>query len=75
MAVLHPKLGKETVEKFKALENENFKFYDTTDLIPLFKQADIMFSDTTSAIIEFLVQRKPVVTFKNNMPGTISIKY
>jgi len=69
MAVLHPKLSQETVEKFKGLENENFKFYDTTNLIPLFKKADIMFSDTTSAIIEFLLQRKPVVTFKNNMPG------
>ncbi|MDR5590818.1 UDP-N-acetylglucosamine 2-epimerase [Christiangramia sp. SM2212] len=69
MAVLHPKLRKETNDKFRSLENEHFKFYDTTDLIPLFKKADIMFSDTTSAIIEFLVQRKPVVTFRNNMPG------
>lgn len=69
IATLHPKLDRETVEKFKALENENFTFHDTTDLIPLFKKADIMFSDTTSAIIEFLIQRKPVVTFKNNMPG------
>ena len=73
MAVLHPKLGPETVEKFRNLENENFKFYDTTDLIPLFKKADIMFSDTTSAIIEFLMQRKPVVTFQNNMPGPFLI--
>ena len=69
LAVLHPKLSAETIEKFRKLENENFKFYDTTDLIPLFKKADIMFSDTTSAIIEFLLQRKPVVTFENNMPG------
>ena len=69
LAVLHPKLSDETIERFRALENENFKFHDTTDLIPLFKKADIMFSDTTSAIIEFLLQRKPVVTFENNMPG------
>ncbi|MCM4154558.1 CDP-glycerol glycerophosphotransferase [Gramella sp. AN32] len=69
MAVLHPKLEAKTVKKFRSLENENFKFYDTTNLIPLFKKADIMFSDTTSAIIEFLLQRKLVVTFKNNMPG------
>lgn len=69
MAVLHPKLEAETVAKFRNLENENFKFYDTTNLIPLFKKADIMFADTTSAIIEFLLQRKPVVTFQNNMPG------
>ncbi|MCH4823554.1 CDP-glycerol glycerophosphotransferase family protein [Gramella lutea] len=73
MAVLHPKLGNETREKFRSMENENFKFYDTTDLIPLFKKADIMFSDTTSAIIEFLLQRKPVVTFQNNMPGSYLI--
>ena len=33
------------------------------------KQADIMLSDTTSAIIEFLLQQKPVVTFCNNKPG------
>lgn len=69
IAVLHPKLDKEVYEKFEALQNDNFKFYNTTDLIPLFKKADIMFADTTSAIIEFLIQGKPVVTFKNNMPG------
>jgi len=69
IAVLHPKLGKEVYEKFESLQNENFEFYNTTDLVPLFKKADIMFADTTSALIEFLVQGKPVVTFKNNMPG------
>ncbi|PRX45748.1 CDP-glycerol glycerophosphotransferase family protein [Salegentibacter salegens] len=69
MAVLHPKLSKEVYRKFKALENENFRFYDTTNLVPLFKKADVMFADTTSALIEFLIQEKPVITFKNNMPG------
>ena len=69
LATLHPKLDDSVRQKFRALENENFEFHDTTNLIPLFKKADIMFSDTTSAIIEFLLQRKPVVTFKNNMPG------
>jgi hypothetical protein len=67
--ILHPKLAKEKIEKFKALQNENLTYYDTTDIIPLFKQADIMFSDTTSAITEFILQKKPVVTFKNNKPG------
>lgn len=69
ISVLHPKLKKEVYDKFESIQNENFKFYNTTDLIPLFKSADVMFSDTTSALIEFLVQRKPVVTFNNNMPG------
>ncbi|CAM4032162.1 CDP-glycerol glycerophosphotransferase family protein [Gillisia limnaea] len=67
--VLHPKLAKDKIEIFKAMQNENLTYYDTTDIIPLFKQADIMFSDTTSAITEFILQKKPVVTFKNNKPG------
>lgn len=68
LCVLHPKLEPEIIEKFRNLENENFNYFATTDLIPLFKKADIMFSDTTSAIIEFLIQQKPVVTFRNNKP-------
>lgn len=66
--VLHPKLEQEVKDKFKSLENQNFTYYDTTDLIPLFKKADIMFSDTTSAIIEFILQEKLVVTFNTNKP-------
>jgi len=69
IAVLHPKLDNEVYRKFKAMENENFSFCETTDLVPLFKKADVMLADTTSALIEFLIQEKPVVTFKNNMPG------
>jgi hypothetical protein len=63
--VLHPKLPENIVTKWKQIKNKNFTFYDTTDLIPLFKKADIMFADTTSAIQEFLLQKKPVITFKH----------
>ncbi|WP_431136671.1 CDP-glycerol glycerophosphotransferase [Psychroserpens mesophilus] len=63
--VLHPKLPLELKDKWKSLNNKNFKFHDTTDLIPLFKKADIMFADTTSAIQEFLLQLKPVVTYNH----------
>ncbi len=73
IAVLHPKMEKEVVEKFKSLENDHFSFFDTADLIPLFKQADIMLSDTTSAITEFLLQKKPVVTINNNKPAAYMI--
>lgn len=69
IAVLHPKMEKEIVEKFKAMEHDYFTFYDTTDLIPLYKEADVMLSDTTSAITEFVLQKKPVVTINNNQPA------
>ncbi|WP_055445436.1 CDP-glycerol glycerophosphotransferase family protein [Lacinutrix himadriensis] len=63
--VLHPKLPEAIVSKWKSINNPNFTFFDTTDLTPLYKQADIMFADTTSAIQEFLLQKKPVVTFNH----------
>lgn len=68
LVILHPMMDPAIVEKFKNLENENLKYFDTTDIIPILKIADVMFSDTTSAIPEFILQRKPVVTFRNNKP-------
>jgi len=65
LMVLHPKLPLKVKEKWQQLNGEYFKYYDTTDLIPLFKKSDIMFADTTSAIQEFLLQKKPVVTFNH----------
>lgn len=65
LMVLHPKLPKEIKQKWQQLNSDNFTYHDTTDLIPLFKQSDIMFADTTSAIQEFLLQKKPVVTFNH----------
>lgn len=65
LMVLHPKLPEEIKHQWLELNNEYFQYYDTTDLVPLFKKADIMFADTTSAIQEFLLQKKPVVTFNH----------
>jgi CDP-glycerol glycerophosphotransferase (TagB/SpsB family) len=73
LAVLHPKMEQEVVDKFKSLESDNFIFYDTVDLIPVFKKATILFADTTSAITEFVLQEKLVVTFNNNKPQDFMI--
>lgn len=69
MMVLHPKLPEETKQKWQQLSGENFSYFDTTDLNPLFKQADLMFSDTTSAIQEFTLTHKPIVTYDHHRPN------
>lgn len=65
MLILHPKMAPHIVDKWKKLCCDNFNFYDTTDLNPLFKKADILLADTTSAIQEFILQRKPAIAFNN----------
>ena len=69
LITLHPKMNQEIVSKFKMLSKyPNVTFLDyLKDLSPL-KQADVLITDTTSIITEFVIQCKPVVTFKNNMP-------
>lgn len=66
--VMHPKLPKEVKEKWTNLKNEHFQVFDTTYLNPLFKDADVMLSDTTSAIQEFGLQLKPTVTLNHHIP-------
>ncbi|WP_298236777.1 CDP-glycerol glycerophosphotransferase family protein [uncultured Algibacter sp.] len=66
--VLHPKISEDIVAKWESLSNNYFKYYNTTDLIPLFRRADVMFADTTSAIQEFGLQQKPIVTFNHYKP-------
>ncbi len=66
---LHPKMDKKVVLQYKNLEKKNCRFIETDDIIPLLKQADVMLSDTSSVLLEFLLQKKPVVTFRNRRPG------
>jgi len=69
IAVLHPKMSTDIVERFRQMQHEDFVFHETVELIPLMREADIMLSDTTSAITEFILQKKPVVTLRNNRPA------
>ncbi len=69
IVTLHPKMNAETAAKFKALESEHLTFATNDNILELFPQADMMCSDTSSALSEFLLTGKPVVTFKNRRPG------
>lgn len=65
----HPKMDRAVVDQYRAIQGENLAYIETDDVIPLLREADIMVSDTSSVVSEFLLQQKPVVTFRNRAPG------
>lgn len=69
IVTLHPKMNSDTIAKYKQLENDHLQFATNDNILELFPLADMMCSDTSSALSEFLLTGKPVVTFKNRRPG------
>jgi CDP-glycerol glycerophosphotransferase (TagB/SpsB family) len=69
IVTFHPKMNPGTRDKYLALQNEYLRFADNDNILELFPQVDMMCSDTSSALNEFLLTGKPVVTFKNRRPG------
>ena len=61
----HPKMPIEIVTKYMSLKSENLHFIETDNVIPLLQAADIMLCDTSSIMTMFLLQKKPVVAYKN----------
>lgn len=64
----HPKMDKNIVEQYKSIQSDSVKFIETDNVIPLLKKADVMLCDTSSVLLMFLLQNKPVVTFRNQQP-------
>ncbi len=64
----HPKMSPEIVDMYKALQGDHLTFVETDNVIPLLQAADVMLCDTSSVLLMFLLQRKPVVTFRNQAP-------
>jgi CDP-glycerol glycerophosphotransferase (TagB/SpsB family) len=69
IVTFHPKMNPEITARYKALQNEFLRFAENDNILELFPQVDMMCSDTSSALSEFLLTGKPVVTFKNRRPG------
>lgn len=69
IVTFHPKMKAETVARYRALEGPHLRFATDDNIHDLFPQVDVMVSDTSSALHEFTLTRKPVVTFKTLRPG------
>jgi len=69
IANFHPKMDRSVVARYQAIQSDDFKLIETDDTIPLLQKADVIVSDTSSIILEFCLQQKPAVTFRNRRPG------
>lgn len=68
LVTLHPKMAANTVRKYRSLEGSNLSYHDTSEVIDLLHRADIILSDNSSILQEFLLLNKPVVTYRNRDP-------
>src|SRR5690554_2285353 len=68
----HPKMDRKIADQYRALQNEKLTFVDTDNVIPLLKQADVMVCDTSSVMLMFMLQEKPIVSFRNRTVGDTS---
>lgn len=69
LVTLHPKHRQEVIAQWRSLEGEFLRYVETEDVIPFLKAGDAMVCDTSSILMEFLSQVRPVVTFRNG--GTV----
>ncbi len=65
LVTLHPKLPAEVVRQWRELEGEYLQYVETENVIPFLKAGDAMVCDTSSILMEFMAQVRPVVTFRN----------
>ena len=68
LLTLHPKCAQSLFERYRGLAGANAAFIETEQLVSAERAADVLLADTTSEVSEFVVQRKPVVTFRNRAP-------
>ena len=68
LLTLHPKTDPVLVQAYRQLAGPNAGFVEPEGLVPALRAADVLVCDTSSVVSEFVVQRKPVVTFRNRAP-------
>ena len=61
----HDKMALEIKEQYNKLNSKNLIISDEKDITPLLQLSDLMISDTSSVVYEFLLLNKPVITLNS----------
>jgi CDP-glycerol glycerophosphotransferase (TagB/SpsB family) len=61
----HDKMDREWIEKYKRIASKNILVLQTDDITQSLQIADLMISDSSSVVYEFILLDKPVVTFRS----------
>lgn len=75
LLTLHPKCSPALFERYRALAGPHAAFVETEELVSAQRAADVLLADTTSVVSEFVVQHKPVLTFRNRAPKAHMIDF
>lgn len=64
----HDLMAPETIAQYKelALQKDNVLFKEEPNIVKFLLMADLMISDTSSVVYEFLLLDKPVITYRSN---------
>ena len=65
----HPLMDKGIVDTYRNMQGKRLKFVEDADIIPYLHAADIMITDTSSVVAEFLLLNKPVITYQTRSPA------
>jgi CDP-glycerol glycerophosphotransferase (TagB/SpsB family) len=65
LVTLHPKVSADVVRQWRALQGEYLQYVETESVLPFLKAGDVMVCDTSSIMMEFMAQMRPVVAFRN----------
>lgn len=68
LLTLHPKCPPALFYRYRALAGPNAAFIEPEQVMAAQRAADVLVSDTSSIVSEFIVQHKPVVTLRNRAP-------
>jgi len=66
----HDLMSSKLISEYKSIANkyDNIIFLEERNILKYLIIADIMISDTSSVVFEFLLLNKPVVTYKSIKP-------